>query len=73
MGAIQDFVNPALTAFIVKVINEYSQIKAVETKWGYKCSDFASWTTVGIPAAFVIESKFEDSNQNIHSTSDRIE
>lgn len=73
MGVITDFVDPALTDFIRLVIGEYAEIDAVDTKCGYACSDHASWTKIGAPSAFAIESRFEDSNHNIHSTSDRID
>ncbi|KAI5866688.1 Zn-dependent exopeptidase [Durotheca rogersii] len=72
VGVITDFVDPALTAFIKKVIEEYCEIPWVETKCGYACSDHASASKAGYPSAFVIESTFDESDQLIHSTSDLI-
>lgn len=63
MGIIRDFVDPDFTEFIVKVVVEYAEIDAVDTKCGYACSDHASWTKIGVPSAFAIESRFEDSNK----------
>lgn len=63
IGIIQDFVDPGFTAFLTKVVAEYADIPSVETKCGYACSDHASWTKIGAPAGFSIESRFEDSNQ----------
>jgi leucyl aminopeptidase len=45
----------------------------VETKCGYACSDHASWTQAGYQSSSSIESSFEDSNKNIHSTNDRMD
>lgn len=36
-------------------------------------SDHASWSAIGAPSAFTIESTFEDSSKNIHSTRDVID
>ena len=40
---------------------------------GYACSDHASARKAGYPSAFVIESDFEHSNHNIHTTRDTID
>ena len=37
---------------------------------GYGCSDHASWTKAGVPAAFPCESNFDEHNPYIHSASD---
>jgi leucyl aminopeptidase len=44
----------------------------VETLCGYACSDHASASKAGYPSAFVIESAFEDSDDHIHTTEDKI-
>ncbi|KAK8118545.1 Leucine aminopeptidase 1 [Apiospora kogelbergensis] len=72
VGVIMDFVDPGLTAFIKKVIEEYCQIPWVETKCGYACSDHASASKAGYPSAFVIESEFKNSDDHIHGTEDLI-
>ncbi|KAI0482240.1 Zn-dependent exopeptidase [Xylariaceae sp. FL0804] len=72
VGVIMDFVDPGLTAFIKKVIEEYCEIPWVETKCGYACSDHASASKAGYPSAFVIESTFPESDDHIHSTEDLI-
>lgn len=72
VGVITDFVDPGLTVFIKKVIEEYCDIPWIETKCGYACSDHASASKAGYPSAFVIESSFGDSDQHIHSTDDQI-
>ncbi|GAA5975472.1 hypothetical protein JCM11641_004277 [Rhodosporidiobolus odoratus] len=73
IGLIRDFVDPDLTDFIATVIDEYATIGWTSTKCGYACSDHASWSKVGAPSAFTIESTFENSSKNIHSTRDTID
>jgi len=72
VGVITDFVNPALTDFIKKIITEYCEIPYTETKCGYACSDHASASKAGYPSAFVIESDFELSDDHIHTSDDQI-
>jgi leucyl aminopeptidase len=50
-----------------------AEIGHTDTACGYACSDHASWTKVGAPSAFTIESTFADSNHNIHSANDKID
>jgi leucyl aminopeptidase len=59
--------------FVKKLIDTYLDIPWVETKCGYACSDHASWTKNGYPSSFAIESSFENSNHDIHSTNDRMD
>ncbi|KAF8916845.1 hypothetical protein CPB85DRAFT_1288218 [Mucidula mucida] len=73
VGIITDFVDEDLTAFNKKLVDLYLDIPYVETKCGYACSDHASWGKAGYPSAFTIESTFENSNKNIHSSNDRID
>ncbi|CAK7198333.1 Leucine aminopeptidase 1 [Sporothrix eucalyptigena] len=72
VGVIVDYVDPALTEFIKKVIVAYCDIPFIETKCGYACSDHASASKAGYPSAFVIESSFDLSDKHIHSTDDLI-
>ncbi|CAK7211308.1 Leucine aminopeptidase 1 [Sporothrix bragantina] len=72
VGVIVDYVDPALTDFIKKVIVAYCDIPFIETKCGYACSDHASASKAGYPSAFVIESSFDLSDKHIHSTDDLI-
>ncbi|GAA5952259.1 hypothetical protein JCM3765_001922 [Sporobolomyces pararoseus] len=73
IGLITDYVDSDYTAFLGRVIEEYSTIGYTPTQCSYACSDHASWSTIGAPSAFTIESTFEDSNHNIHSGKDTIE
>ncbi|THH33775.1 hypothetical protein EUX98_g418 [Antrodiella citrinella] len=71
VGVITDFVDPSLTEFNKKLVDEYLDIPYVETECGYACSDHASWAKGGYPSIFTIESSFSNSNKNIHSAKDR--
>ncbi|EPT03561.1 hypothetical protein FOMPIDRAFT_1115220 [Fomitopsis schrenkii] len=71
VGIIVDYVDSDLTDFNKKLVDLYLDIPYVETKCGYACSDHASWAKAGYPSVFTIESLFENSNKNIHSTNDR--
>jgi len=73
VGIITDFTDESLTAFNKELVDLYLDIPFVETKCGYACSDHASWMKAGYPSSFTIESSFENSNKNIHSTNDRID
>ncbi|EIN10354.1 peptidase [Punctularia strigosozonata HHB-11173 SS5] len=73
VGIIVDYVDEDVTAFNKALVDEYLDIPYVETKCGYACSDHASWSKAGYPSSFTIESSFENSNKNIHSTNDRID
>lgn len=73
VGVITDYVDPALTDFIKKVVTTYCDIPYVLTKCGYACSDHASASQAGYPSAFVIESDFKYSDTKIHTTEDKIE
>ncbi|KZV69148.1 peptidase [Peniophora sp. CONT] len=73
VGIITDFVDESLTEFNKQLVDAYLDIPYVETKCGYACSDHASWAKAGYASSFTIESKFENSNKNIHSANDRID
>ncbi|KAF8464060.1 leucine aminopeptidase 1 [Kalaharituber pfeilii] len=73
VGVVTDYVDPDLTEFIKKVIDEYCDIPWVETKCGYACSDHASATKAGYPSAFVIETEFGLTCDKIHTTEDKMD
>jgi len=73
VGIIVDYTDTGVTKLNKALVDLYLDIPYVETKCGYACSDHASWTKAGYPSSFTIESSFENSNKNIHSTNDRID
>ncbi|GAA5854371.1 hypothetical protein JCM8547_001797 [Rhodosporidiobolus lusitaniae] len=72
IGVIEDFVDPELTQYIKRVVENYADIPWVATKCGYACSDHASFSAIGARSSFTIESTFENSSKDIHSTRDTI-
>ncbi|KZO93263.1 peptidase [Calocera viscosa TUFC12733] len=73
IGIVIDYVDADLTAFMRTLIDAYCSIPSVDTKCGYACSDHASWSKAGYRSAFAIESTFDNSDKNIHSTNDRLD
>ncbi|KAF8974389.1 peptidase [Flammula alnicola] len=63
VGIITDFTDEDLTAFNKALVDLYLDIPYVERLVG----------KAGYPSSFTIESTFENSNKNIHSTNDRID
>jgi len=70
IGVITDFTNPALSAFVRALVDTYTNKNWGNTACGYGCSDHASWTRAGYPAAFPFEGLFSNSNPNIHTSRD---
>jgi len=73
LGVVTDFVDPELTQFMRKIITEYCDIPYIDTSCGYACSDHASAMKAGYPASIVIESAYEDHNDQIHTTGDTLD
>jgi leucyl aminopeptidase len=69
---LTDNVDPALSAFTKKLIETYTGVTASETECGYGCSDHASWTKKGYPAAMAFEASFEGMNHEIHTERDTL-
>ncbi|KAF7542598.1 hypothetical protein G7Z17_g11428 [Cylindrodendrum hubeiense] len=72
IGVITDNVDASLTAFLKKVIAAYTSLTAVDSTCGYGCSDHASATRAGYPAALAFESTFANISPNIHSAQDTL-
>lgn len=82
IGVVVDFVSPALTAFVERLIQTYVRLPVVRSTMHYGASDHASWSQAGYPSAFVIEayvcptlpsSPFEDCNlRRIHVRMDEL-
>jgi len=70
IGLVTDYTNSVLTNFLRQCLAAYCTIPVQNTACGYGCSDHASWTNMGYPAAFTFESTFTSSNPYIHSASD---
>lgn len=72
IGLLTDYVDPMLSDFSVKLIEQYVKIPYKRFECGYACSDHASWTEQGFPAAMPHESNMDDSNQDIHTAEDTL-
>lgn len=73
MWVFTDYTDAGLNYFIKQLIETYVDVPVGESQCGYGCSDHASWTAQGIPAAFPCETSFEDHNKAIHSPYDTID
>lgn len=73
IGVITDNVDPDLTDFLRKLIDEYAGLPWVDTACGYGCSDHASWREAGYASAFPFEGEFKDTSPYIHSTEDTVD
>jgi len=74
IGIVTDYTTPALTQFLSRCAAVYSTgIGYANTACGYGCSDHASWWNRGFPAAFAFESRFQNSNPDIHTARDTID
>ncbi|EHL02554.1 putative Leucine aminopeptidase 1 [Glarea lozoyensis 74030] len=67
-----DYTNAALTTYLRLIVTQYTGITPLTSTCGYGCSDHASATSNGFPAAFVHEEIFATSNPKIHSASDTL-
>ena len=73
MWVFTDYTDKGLSNYVAKLIDTYIHVPVDYSHCGYGCSDHASWTEEGIPAAFPCESNFEDHNPYIHSSADTMD
>jgi len=73
IGIVTDYTTNALTQFLSRCAAVYATIGYANTACGYGCSDHASWYNRGFPAAFAFESRFQNSNPDIHTSRDTID
>ena len=73
MWVFTDYTDKSLSNYMAKLIDTYVHVPVDYSSCGYGCSDHASWTEEGIPAAFPCESNFDDHNPYIHSSSDTMD
>lgn len=73
IAIITDYTNAAQNQFLRDLIQTYQPTLTIgDSACGYGCSDHASWNNKGYPASFPFESTFQNSNPNIHQTTDTI-
>ena len=73
MWVFTDYTDKGLNKFVAQLIDTYVHVPVDYSRCGYGCSDHASWTDAGVPAAFPCESSYEDHNPYIHSASDTMD
>ncbi|EKG11890.1 Peptidase M28 [Macrophomina phaseolina MS6] len=72
LAVVTDYVNNALSNFVRLMIRTYTSLPITTSTCGYACSDHASATEAGFPAAYVFESPDAYSSPYIHSAQDTI-
>lgn len=70
---IDDHTDHAQNKFLTQLIETYTGATWGVDRCGYACSDHASWTRAGIPASMPFESRFRQSNREIHTVRDTLE
>lgn len=70
---IDDHTDRAQNTFLSQLIETYTDATWGVDRCGYACSDHASWTRAGVPASMPFESRFRQSNREIHTTRDTLE
>lgn len=73
MWVFRDYTDKNLSNYVAKLIQHYVKVPVNYSSCGYGCSDHASWTAAGIPAAFPCETSFPDHNPYIHTSSDTMD
>ncbi len=71
IGILSDHTDATLSAFVGSLVDAYQpELVSTSTSCGYACSDHASWTAAGYPAAMPFEARFGEHNPWIHTPSD---
>lgn len=67
--------NAAMIQYLRDLFDEYlapNGLTRADTSCGYACSDHASWTRAGYPAAMYAETSFSQTNPNLHTSNDTL-
>ncbi|KAJ6540149.1 hypothetical protein DFH09DRAFT_1323169 [Mycena vulgaris] len=74
IAIITNDVDPALTEFLILLVDRYLDIPWVKDHYppGPR-SDHVSWTKAGYQSAHPLEARFENTNHHIHGVEDRID
>ncbi|MET1257435.1 M20/M25/M40 family metallo-hydrolase, partial [Aliikangiella maris] len=68
---ISDYTNNAQNQFMGQLVDTYQpSVSHENSQCGYACSDHASWNNEGFAASFPAEARINNSNPNIHTSSD---
>ncbi|MET0341044.1 MAG: M28 family peptidase [Polyangiales bacterium] len=72
IALIRDNTDVALNQFTAQLIDTYVLVPWKFDRCGYACSDHASWTARGFPAAFPHEAALAEGNKRIHTADDTL-
>lgn len=72
VGNVSDFTSAWLRQYLVALNEAYLQVRLIEDKCGYACSDHASWYRQGYPTLMPFESDTGRMNRKIHTDNDLI-
>ena len=73
ISLLTDFTNGPLTTFTGRLIGRYlPNLTFSRSACGYACSDHASWTRSGYPAAMAFEARVGQHNGLIHTSNDTL-
>jgi leucyl aminopeptidase len=73
VAIVTDYTDAELNVWMRTLVDEYLNISWIDTRCNYGCSDHASFTAAGYPAAFPFEADFSDISPFIHTAQDTIE
>jgi len=65
IGVVTDYVSPALTDFVERLVGAYLRLPVVRSAMHYGASDHASWTAAGYPSAFAMEAYVGSSSRPV--------
>lgn len=72
ISSISDFTSGWLRDILVELNRHYLQVKIIDDKCGYACSDHASWYREGYPTLMPFESSTPTMNRKIHTVEDKL-
>lgn len=70
LGSMTDFTSAWMRELLTGINANYLNVKIVEDRCGYGCSDHASWYRQGYPTLMPFEATMRTMNKNIHTTRD---
>lgn len=72
ISSMTDYSSAWMRSLLTDINTNYLNVKIIEDKCGYGCSDHASWYRQGFPTLIPFESSMSKMNANIHSPRDVI-
>ncbi|KAJ7468096.1 hypothetical protein FB451DRAFT_1137226 [Mycena latifolia] len=74
IAVMTTLVDPALTEFLILLVERYLDIPWVKDQYPrFASSDHASWTKAGYQSCHSLEGQFKHANPNVHGVNDRLD